>query len=247
MSLLLYVIARTYYIISNPENFKNQIYVNPEGPMGEPNVAEAAEVVREVFGRMDWTGRELVAFIGGGHTFGKAHGASTASNGDPPNVCPFASWDGPIGTAAITSGIEGPWTSDPTKWSNEYFQSLLNFEWEPTKGPGGKWQFKVKGDNGPTAPSADPKNTLVRENVMMLTTDIALTSDPEYRLYVEEFASNLTAFTEAFGEAWYKLTTRDMGPHSRCAGTVSRYHSLTMSLLVLLQSFSLPVKPIFTK
>jgi catalase-peroxidase len=189
--------------------------------MGEPDLAGAAYSIRDVFGRMDWNGRELVALIGGGHTFGKAHGASNASNGEPPNICPFASWDGPTGTDAITSGIEGPWTSEPTQWDNKYFQYLLDYEWEPTIGPGGKWQFKVKGEDGPTAPTADPNNVTARQNIMMLTTDVALKFDPEYRMYVEEFATNETAFANAFAKAWYKLVTRDMGPSTRCAGNVS--------------------------
>lgn len=198
--------------------------------MGQPDLAGAADTVREVFNRMDWQGRELVALIGGGHTFGKAHGASNESNGVPPNQCPFASWDGPTGTRTVTSGIEGPWTSEPTKWDNKYFQYMMNYDWEPKKGPGGHWQYFVKGSKGPTAPSADPHDVTGRQRIMMLTTDMALKYDPEYRKYVEEFAANETAFGEAFGKAWYKLVTRDMGPVTRCAGNVSQIFPLQSDL-----------------
>ena len=193
------------------------IYVNPQGPMGEPDLAGAAAHVRDVFGRMDWSGRELVALIGGGHTFGKSHGASTASPGDPPETCPFAPWNGPKGVDAITSGIEGPWTSEPTKWDNKYFQYLVDFEWEPHKGPGGNWQWRVKGGNGPKAPVANPHSNETQD-VMMLTTDVALAKDPEYRQYVLEFAQDEKALAHEFAKAWYKLVTRDVGPIKRCVG-----------------------------
>jgi catalase-peroxidase len=215
------------------------IYVNPEGPMGEPDLAGAAATIRDVFGRMDWEGREVVALIGGGHTFGKTHGASMESNGEPPNKCPFASWDGPVGVDAITSGLEGPWTSEPTKWDNNYFKYLVDLEWEPVKGPGGKWQWRVNDGNGPQAPVADPHSNATQD-VMMLTTDVALVMDPEYRVYVEEFASDEKALKEAFGKAWYKLVTRDRGPVSRCAGLVSHCPFLFLIILKLfLNSLSL--------
>jgi len=166
---------------------------------------------------MDWSHRELVALIGGGHTFGKAHGASTAPNGEVPAKCPFAPWNGPTGVDAITSGFEGPWTSEPTKWDNKYFKYLVEFEWEPAVGPGGHFQWRVRGGKGPRAPSADPRSNSTQD-VMMLTTDIALSVDPEYRMYVKEFARNETLFREYFARAWYKLVTRDMGPASRCVG-----------------------------
>ena len=185
--------------------------------MGEPDVAGAAATIRDVFGRMDWHGRELVALIGGGHTFGKAHGASTASPGEPPNKCPFAPWNGNTGMAAVTSGFEGPWTENPIQWDNKYFQYLVEFEWEAIMGPGGHHQWRVKGGGGPKAPAADPSSNQTQE-VMMLTTDVALMFDPEYQVYVREFASNLTALSEAFASAWYKLVTRDAGPVERCVG-----------------------------
>jgi catalase-peroxidase len=223
--------------------YTKKIYVNPEGPMGEPDVIGAAETIRDVFGRMDWHGRDLVALIGGGHTFGKAHGASTRSNGVPPNECPFASWDGPIGTEAITSGFEGPWTSDPTRWDNHYFKYLVDYEWEPLKGPGGHFQWRIitnndNSSNVPKAPTADPSEHGKKQNIMMLTTDVALKFDDEYRQYVYEFAANETLFKETFAKAWYKLVTRDIGPVSRCAGMV-RF------LFTFLSHFSLLMYPIF--
>ena len=200
------------------QNTLGLIYVNPEGPMGEPDLAGAAATIRDVFGRMDWKGRELVALIGGGHTFGKAHGATTASPGQPPKECPFASWAGGVGMEAVTSGMEGPWTSEPMKWDNKYFQYLVNFEWEPTLSPAGHHQWRVKGGNGPKAPVADPSLTNQTQDVMMLTTDVALVADPEYSQYVHEFAQNETLLAEYFAKAWYKMVTRDVGPEERCVG-----------------------------
>lgn len=135
----------------------------------------------------------------------------------PPDKCPFASWAGATGMNAVTSGFEGPWTSHPTRWDNDYFKNLINFEWEPWQGPGGHYQWRVKGGNGPKAHAADPASVAMQD-VMMLTTDIALITDAEYRGYVREFAENATAFSEAFSRAWYKLVTRDMGPVTRCLG-----------------------------
>lgn len=188
--------------------------------MGKPDVLGAAKTVREVFGRMDWVGRELVALIGGGHAFGKTHGASESDSGLPPKECPFNSWAGPTGVNSITSGFEGPWTTRPTTWSNEYFVNLAMNNWELHTGPGGKPQWRVK-NGGPTAPSS---HGVGRQEIMMLTTDIAMKEDPEFSKYVTEFANNETALTEAFGLAWYKLVTRDMGPVTRCAGKVSCGH-----------------------
>jgi catalase-peroxidase len=189
--------------------------------MGQPDPMGAAATIRDVFGRMDWHGRELVALIGGGHTFGKSHGASMESKGVPPNECPFAAWKGPTGIHTITSGIEGPWTTTPTQWDNQYFTNLLNYEWEVKKGPGGHWQYYVKEDDRNTGPMAPTVDLQSQQEIIMLTTDIALKVDPEYRIYVEEFAKNQTALTEVFGRAWYKLVTRDMGPVTRCVGNVS--------------------------
>jgi catalase-peroxidase len=119
------------------------------------------------------------------------------------------------GNDAVTSGIEGPWTSNPIKWDNEYFKNLINYEWEKYKGPGGAWQWRVKGGNGPKAPMAHGSGM---QDVMMLTTDVALSVDPEYRKYVVEFANDEKAFADAFAKVWYKLVNRDMGPVSRLVG-----------------------------
>ena len=187
------------------------------GPMGVPDVMGAAETVRDVFGRMDWKGRELVALIGGGHSVGKAHGATTASPGKTPGECPFAPYVGGTGMQAVTSGMEGPWTSEPAKWDNKYFQYLVDFEWEATTSPAGHHQWRVKGGNGPKAPVADPSLNETQD-VMMLTTDVALMADPEYKQYVQEFAADEDALADAFSKAWYKLVTRDVGPVERCVG-----------------------------
>lgn len=199
------------------QNTLGLIYVNPEGPMGEPDAVGAAATVRDVFGRMDWHGRELVALIGGGHTVGKAHGGTKESPGELPSACPFAPWVGGVGMKAVTSGIEGPWTSEPTKFDNKYFQYLVDFDWEAVEGQGGHHQWRVVGTDSPQAPAADPASVAMQD-VMMLTTDVALAVDMEYNEYVKEFAQNETAFFEAFEVAWYKLVTRDVGPISRCIG-----------------------------
>lgn len=148
----------------------------------------------------------------------KCHGAGPEGAGPSPKECPNNPYPGLHGTGkgndAVTSGFEGPWTTNPTKWDNEYFKNLIDYEWEVHEGPGGSPQWRVKGSS-PKAPQAHGKGS---QDIMMLTTDIALATDPEYRKYVEEFAKDESAFADAFASVWYKLVNRDMGPVSRLVG-----------------------------
>jgi len=184
------------------------IYLNPEGPMGEPIPEESAPQVRDTFGRMSMDDMETVALIGGGHAFGKTHGACPLGPGLPPDEDPANPWPGACGTGkgndTFTSGFEGPWTFTPTRWSNMYFTNLLNNQWYVHKGPGDHWQWAV--ENATT------------QRIMMLTSDISLTTDASYLSYARLFAANLSLFTQTFSAAWYKLVTRDMGPVTRCVG-----------------------------
>uniref|UniRef100_A0A6B2KZL8 Plant heme peroxidase family profile domain-containing protein n=1 Tax=Arcella intermedia TaxID=1963864 RepID=A0A6B2KZL8_9EUKA len=182
------------------------IYVNPEGPMGKPVPELSAPQVRDTFGRMDMNDMETVALIGGGHAFGKTHGACPLGPGPSPKEDPSNPWPGLCGTGrgkdTFTSGFEGPWTATPTAWSNYYYNVLLNNDWTSHVGPGGHYQWQ-----SPTSPGT-----------MMLTSDLSLSKDSSYLSLVRKFASNITALNEQFSRAWYKLTSRDMGPVSRCVG-----------------------------
>jgi len=195
------------------------IYVNPEGPMGQPHPELSAGEVRDTFGRMGMNDSETVALIGA-HTFGKTHGACPLGPGAAPKDDPVNPWPGKCGTGrgndTFTSGFEGPWTSDPTTFDNKYYQYLTQFQWEPRKGPGGHVQWHVANATSPTAPG--PQGGL--QDIMMLTTDVSLTRDPTgaYQPIISHFAQDQDAFGHAFMQAWYKLTTRDMGPVTRCAG-----------------------------
>ncbi len=203
------------------------IYVNPEGPDGEPDPEWSAERIRESFGRMAMNDEETVALIAGGHTFGKVHGAADPDEhvGPEPEAAPIEEqglgWQSDHGSGkgpdTITSGIEGPWNTTPIQWDTSYIDNLLNYKWWPEKGPGGAWQWTTQdGELDDAAPSAhDPSN---KEDVMMLTTDVALKRDPDYREVLERFQENPMAFGMAFAKAWYKLTHRDMGPPSRLLG-----------------------------
>lgn len=196
------------------------IYVNPEGPNGNPDPIAAARDIRETFARMAMDDEETVALIAGGHTFGKCHGAGDANHvGPEPAAAGIAEqslgWKSTHGSGkaedTITSGIEGAWTTSPTKWSNNYFENLFGYEWELTKSPAGAYQWKPKGDAGAgTVPDAhDPNKSWAP---MMLTTDLSLRMDPAYAKISKRFHENPDAFAEAFSRAWFKLTHRDMGP-----------------------------------
>jgi len=197
------------------------IYLNPEGPMSQPIPKLSAVEVRDTFGRMAMNDSETVALIGGGHAFGKTHGACPAGPGSSPKEDPANPWPGKCGSGkgrdAFTSGFEGPWTTRPTKWDNEYFHNLQSNDWEKYIGPGGKWMWRVANGTHPTAPSPDGNGT---QDIMMMTSDISLISDPtgEYQKLVALFAFDQSKFDNSFAHAWYKLTTRDMGPRSRCVG-----------------------------
>lgn len=203
------------------------IYVNPEGPGGQPDPIGAARDIRETFGRMAMNDEETVALIAGGHSFGKTHGAA-----DPEefvDVEPAGAgielqsmgWHNKFGTGSaadtITSGLEGAWTSTPIKWSHDFFNNLFKYDWELTKSPAGAHQWRPKnGEGGGTIP--DAFDTTKKHAPFMLTTDLALREDPAYAKISKRFHENPDEFADAFARAWYKLTHRDMGPISRYLG-----------------------------
>ncbi|PDH29560.1 MAG: catalase/peroxidase HPI [Puniceicoccaceae bacterium MED-G30] len=204
------------------------IYVNPEGPNGNPDPIAAARDIRETFGRMAMNDEETVALIAGGHTFGKVHGAANPDEylGPEPAGANIEEqglgWKNSFGTGnaeyTITSGLEGAWTQMPTRWSNLYFKNLFEHEWELTKSPAGAQQWKPKGDAGAnTVPDAHRDG--VRHQPMMLTTDLSLRLDPAYEKISRRFYENPDEFADAFARAWYKLTHRDMGPKVRYLGS----------------------------
>ncbi|MBP6511263.1 MAG: catalase/peroxidase HPI [Bacteroidia bacterium] len=203
------------------------IYVNPEGPNGNPDPLLAARDIRETFGRMAMNDEETVALIAGGHSFGKTHGA--ADPGKYVGVEPAAAgieaqglgWKNSFNTGhgvnTITSGLEGAWTTTPTKWSNNFFENLFGFEWELTKSPAGAQQWTPKGGAGAgTVPDAHDPNK--KHAPFMLTTDLSLRMDPAYEKISRRFLENPDQFADAFAKAWYKLTHRDMGPITRYLG-----------------------------
>ncbi|WP_047417121.1 catalase/peroxidase HPI [Cellulophaga sp. Hel_I_12] len=203
------------------------IYVNPEGPEGKPDPLAAAYDIRETFGRMAMNDEETVALIAGGHTFGKTHGAADpvqyveAEPAGAGIVEQSMGWKNNfksgVGKDTITSGLEGAWTTTPTKWSHDYFKHLFEFEWELTKSPAGAHQWKPKNNAGAgTVP--DAHDTDLRHQPFMLTTDLSMKADPAYEKVSRHFYENPEAFKDAFARAWYKLTHRDMGPVSRYLG-----------------------------
>ena len=203
------------------------IYVNPEGPNGNPEPAGSARDIRETFARMAMNDEETVALIAGGHTFGKTHGAADPGQyiGPEPEGASIEEqglgWKNTFGSGngdqTITSGLEGAWTATPRTWDNSYFDTLFGFEWELTKSPAGANQWKPKGGAAAdTVPDAhDPSK---RHAPTMLTTDLALRTDPAYEKIARRFHQHPDQFAEAFAKAWYKLTHRDMGPHVRALG-----------------------------
>ena len=203
------------------------IYVNPEGPNGNPDPVASGRDIRETFGRMAMNDEETVALVAGGHTFGKAHGAADAEVhvGPEPEGAPIEEqglgWRSSFGSGkagdAITSGIEGAWTPTPTTWDNSYFDTLFGYEWEVTKSPAGAWQWVPKdGAGADTVPDAhDPSK---RHAPMMTTADMAMRMDPIYEPISRRFHENPDELADAFARAWYKLTHRDMGPRARYLG-----------------------------
>jgi catalase-peroxidase len=203
------------------------IYVNPQGPNGKPDPLASARDIRETFGRMAMNDEETVALIAGGHTFGKTHGAADADKyvGKEPTAAALEDqglgWKNSYGTGnaghTITSGLEGAWTTTPTRWSNNFFENLFGYEWELTKSPAGAYQWKPKdGAGAGTVPDAhDPGK---HHAPTMLTTDLALRLDPAYEKISRRFLEHPDQFADAFARAWFKLTHRDMGPRARYLG-----------------------------
>lgn len=204
------------------------IYVNPEGPNGNPDPLASARDIRETFARMAMNDEETVALIAGGHTFGKTHGAADPSKyvGREPAAASIeeqgTGWKNTFGTGkgadTITSGLEGAWTTTPTQWSNNYFENLFGYEWELTKSPAGAHQWKPKGNAGEGL-IPDAHDATKRHAPFMLTSDIALRVDPAYEKISRRFYENPDQFADAFARAWFKLTHRDMGPVVRYLGT----------------------------
>ena len=200
------------------------IYVNPEGPNGNPDPLLAAKDIRETFGRMGMNDEETVALIAGGHSFGKAHGAGPASHvGPEPEAAPIeeqgmgwtSSYKSGKGQDAITSGLEVTWTSTPAQWSHDFFDILFKFEWELTKSPAGAHQWVAKDAEAFIPDAFDPNK---KHRPTMLTTDLSMRYDPVYEKISRNFRDNPTAFEDAFARAWFKLTHRDMGPSSLYLG-----------------------------
>jgi catalase-peroxidase len=215
------------YDLENPLAASHQalIYVNPEGPYANGDPLGSARDIRTTFTRMAMNDEETVALIAGGHAFGKSHGMTPAKEiGPPPEIAPMEAmglgWSNPRGSGfgqdTMTNGIEGSWTPNPTQWDNSYLENLFKFEWEPTTSPAGASQWKPVDPHAPKTPDAHVAGQM--NDLMMMTSDIALKVDPEYRKVCEKFLADFDTFTLAFSKAWYKLTHRDMGPKHRYLG-----------------------------
>jgi len=204
------------------------IYVNPQGPNGNPDPLAAARDIRETFRRMAMNDYETVALIAGGHTFGKTHGAALESNlGREPEGAPLQQqglgWKNKFGTGvggdAITSGLEGAWTPSPITWDNSFFETLFGYEWQKVKSPAGAWQW-IPTDPAAADAVADAHDPAVRHTPVMLTTDLSLRFDPAYGPISRHFYENPQELADAFAKAWFKLTHRDMGPIARYLGAL---------------------------
>lgn len=215
------------YDLENPlgASFQGLIYVHPEGPRRDGDPVSSAGDIRETFARMAMNDEETVALIAGGHAFGKSHGMVSGDKiGPAPEGAPIQAmglgWQNTEGTGfaeyAMTSGIEGAWTPEPTKWDNAYLENLFKYDWELTKSPAGGIQYKPKTNDAPKTPDAHVDGQM--NELMMLATDLALKVDPEYRKICERFLEDFDYFSDCFARAWYKLTHRDMGPKSRYLG-----------------------------
>lgn len=223
-----------YEDVGKPDTMENPlaavqmglIYVNPQGVNGEPDPLKTAAQVRETFARMAMNDEETVALTAGGHTVGKAHGNGDAEIlGPEPEAAPVEDqgmgWTNPhdpgTGQHAVTSGLEGAWTSEPTKWDNGYFDMLFNHDWELAKSPAGAWQWEpsnIKEEDRPV----DVADTTIRHNPIMTDADMAMKVDPDYKVISEKFMNDQDYFSETFARAWFKLTHRDMGPKARYFG-----------------------------
>ena len=202
------------------------IYVNPEGPNGNPDPMAAAGDIRDTFGRMAMNDEETVALIAGGHTFGKAHGAVKADCLEPEPAAAGVEqqglgWRNKCGTGSgddtITSGLEGSWTANPSQWTHQYLSNLFNFEWKQTRSPAGAIQW-IPTDEAAASLAPDAHDPTKRHSPIMFTTDLALKTDPAYREIAQRFMENPDEFELAFAKAWFKLTHRDMGPKARYLG-----------------------------
>ncbi|KQC33759.1 hydroperoxidase [Nonlabens sp. YIK11] len=216
-----------YHDLENPlaATHSNLIYVNPEGPGGNMDPMDSARNIRESFKRMAMNDEETVALIAGGHAFGKSHGAVPAEKiGAAPEAAGIEEqgfgWHNPVGTGnaefTSTNGIEGSWTPNPTNWDNDYLINLFKYDWKQKKSPAGAGQWTPIDPDAPKTPDAHIDGKM--DDLMMMTSDIALKMDPEYRKVCEKFMSDFDYFTTAFSKAWYKLTHRDMGPKDRYLG-----------------------------
>ena len=213
--------------LENPVAASHQalIYVNPEGPDGNGDPMDSAREIRESFARMAMNDEETVALIAGGHAFGKSHGMVDAARiGTAPEAAPMREmglgWHNPEGSGnaehTMTNGIEGAWTQNPVRWDNDYLTNLFSFEWERTKSPAGSLQWTPVDPDAPKTPDAHVEGKM--NDLMMMTSDIALKEDPAYRAVCERFLEDFEYFGDAFARAWYKLTHRDMGPKDRYLG-----------------------------